>query len=662
MVKKFLTLLVLITLVLFFGMPLSGMAFTAGNFTVSPQSIDIGTVNAAPGASAGPFSFNISVVGGPVPAVGETASVEASADVPWLEVVAPVSSPGSVTVRASVTESMGEGTWTGTVTILSGLDPNTPPVTVTVTMTVTRTIGNGMTVSPSTINLVMDGLNTGRQTFPVTIASSDPRQTSDFIWSAASDAAWLTLSAMSGEGGGTFSVIINPEFLTLSGDQDIDSGTHDEDTATGTITFSSILSSDPVTLTVTVKLKAARALSVSPGHLYWSFEKSDLDYYWSMEMIAGSDPPEITPQMLQVFAGSTGWSASCDVNFLTVRALDANGRDSGYLMSHDFFGRIEVTPVGSLIAGLGYGNHTGYITVSDLNSQFHRKIPVTINIRQPGQGFDLPVPSPEIYQISPYYSSVEANDTSLLNFSLPAPVSLAYYPTEQLCVSAGGQWMDIDETPGNLNEYCSLSQRIYILIEFPQMTPGLVYAWTNPGQASDWSNPSLLNLAYDNGIKIPGSDALTYAAGPVPSVPFGPLQLLGCHGTVIISMRAGSDLNSAQEVQRIQINLKTPAGQWKVTENYLGTSYTYYDTPLILSKNAGQTHYSGSWGGTPVTVLPGDGIEKLYELTFNENGIHYIYEIKKLTSNEMSGRWRLSWQGGTSTWETFSAQRAFWLP
>ena len=56
----------------------------------------------------------------------------------------------------------------------------------------------------------------------------------------------------------------------------------------------------------------------------------------------------------------------------------------------------------------------------------------------------------------------------------------------------------------------------------------MTYAWNRFGQFS---------LAYVNGVKTPDADTLTYADGPVPVIPVGPVQLLEYHGSMVISTR-----------------------------------------------------------------------------------------------------------------------------
>lgn len=649
---------ILTILLLAVYLPAAAAAFTPGEFIVSPQRIDVGTVRLLSGTASDPFSFTISVVGGPVPDEpaegedGETATFFASSDASWITVSPNQGeSPGSITATVQISDTMSSGRWEGTITIVSGLTaPGQPATTaaIPVAVTVERSIGDLLSVSPASLDLVVTESNAGSQTYPVTISNVDPDKPV-FDWSAQTDAAWLTLSQYSGTGNTTIALTVNPVLLPLRLDLNED-GVLDGDV--GTVTIYSNLTPEPIMLTVQAGIGSSYDLSVHPGQLFWSVEK-------------GTDPDTLSmdPQYLQVFAGETGWTVSCDVSFLTVLAVDlpttditddTGSRIDTQVSTHPY-GRVEVTPIAELIPDMDYGYHTGTITISDRYSQFFRQIPVTLHIRQPGESVGFPVPAPEIYQISPYYSMIETAAAGLLNLQLPVPESLAYYPMETMCQDAGGVWLDPDNVPGNLNESCSLNQQVYVLMSFPEMMPTQVYAWNRFGE---------FHLAFNSGIKITGADAFTYSDGPVPVIPVGPVQMLGYHGTMIISTRIGTDLDSAVETQRIQVNLRTPEGRWHVTETYNGQSYTYDGANLLeLSPTPGLAgYYNGNWGVIPVNLLPGDGVTWLYQLEFSQDGIHYTYQIQSLSAGKMAGRWRFSWYGGTSAWETFHATRQLVLP
>lgn len=627
----------LLLLILWWMSP-AASAFTKGEFKVSPQRIDMGTVFVAPGTDA-EFTFNISVTGGPVPASTGTGDEDAqevtspflaASDQYWLT-VSPASggAPGSVAATVSVFSTMQSGHWEGNIFVTSGLDTAMETVSIPVTMTVVRSTGDELVLTPTRLDLLVTEKHAATQTFPVRISGSNPFNT-DFDWSAQADVQWLTLSRYSGTGNSQISLTMNPQLLTVT--QDPDGKDIPSYGSVGTVTFSSSQMAEPVILTVNVRIDQSYDLSVHPAQLYWSIEKQALD--------AGTI---LDPQVLQVFSGPVGWTVVSDVHF-----IDINGGPAFF--SSRPYGQVSISLVPGLVKGMGYGYHTANITITDRYSRFFRKVPVTIHVRYPGEPVALPVPAPEVYQNRPDYSMIETAAANRLHLLLPVPDSIAYYSTQSSCSNAGGLWRDRDNVSGNLNEYCTLNQHVYVLMEFPEMAPRSIYAWNRFGE---------FTRAYVDGVKVPGADAHTYADGPVPVIPVGPVQLLEYHGTMIISTRIGRNLNSAVETQRIQINLRTPEGRWNVTETFRGQVYTYDNARLLELHRipAPPGHYSGSWGGVPVSVVPGDGISMLYQMDFSLYGIDYTYQVHALSANRMSGVWRFSWPGGASQWETFQANR-----
>ncbi|WP_319577560.1 BACON domain-containing protein [uncultured Desulfobacter sp.] len=635
-------------------LPMASFAFTPGAFVVSPAEIDLGTVRVLPGSSAGPYAFSISVVGGPVPDSGsdevadpdsgevvtsesdEEATFFASSDSPWLTLdPTEGTAPGSITATATVSETMSSGVWTANVTIVSGLDPNTEPAIIPVTINVIRSIGDLLTVSPTKLDIQMTDQNVSQQTFPITIANADPNKPTSFIWSAQTDVSWLVLSADDGSGNSTISLRVDPDAIYLNNDTD---GDGMPDAAVGTITFRSDLNAEVTTLTVNATILSSAEPSVSPSQLYWTVEKSTADTALTF-----------SSQRLQVFGFESGWTAASDMGFVSALLYNATGEtpnELGTVIITDSYGWVEVTPAGELLSNMDYGTYTGYVTVSDLDGENQVQIPITINIREPGDAVYLPVP-----ESRNSYSRMEAAESSLIDVQFPVPEDFEYYPTAATCQAAGGRWMDPDNTPGSLDEYCSLNQHAYVLLERQDMAPGIVYAMTKTGE---------LALAYENGIKVSGADALSYADGPVSYIPFGPLQMIGSYGTVIVSLRVGTNLTSAVEIQRLQINLQTPDGQWTVTEAYNGAYYVYDFAPLTIDRIDGQSGYTCSWEDMPVNVSIGDGSTWLYQLSFEQRGIYYTYQIQRLFGNQMSGQWQYTWPGGSSGWETFEAQRKLW--
>jgi len=626
-------------------MPMVSFAFTPGEFIVSPAEIDLGTVRVIPGSSAGPYAFSLSVVGGPVADPPDPDSEEeaeeavffASCDAPWVTLEpANGTAPGSITATAKVSETMSSGVWTANVTILSGLDPNTDPVTIPVTINVVRSIGDLLTVSPTKLDLQMTDQNVSQHTFPVTIANADPNKPSDFQWSARADVGWLSLSDDEGSGNITVSLSVDPESIYLNTDTDSDGI---PDAAVGIITFRSTLNPEAITLTVNASILSSAEPSVLPSQLYWTVEKS-----------TATTPLTFSPQRLQVFGFDSGWTAASDMGFVSAALYNAAGEtfsDLGSVIITDPYGWVEVTPRDEILSTMDYGTYVGYITVSDVDGTVRFQIPITINIRKPGEAVYLPVVG-----FTNSYSQMQAAESSLINVQIPVPEDIAYYPTAATCQAAGGTWIDPDNTLlDSLDAYCSLNQHAYVLLERQGMAPGMVYAMTKTGE---------LVLAYENGIKVSGADAMSYADGPVSYIPFGPLQMIGSYGTVVVSLRIGTNLTSAVEIQRLVISLQTPDGQWTVTEAYNGSYYVYDSSPLTIEGVDGLSGYTGLWEDMPVTVSSGDGSTWLYQLSFEQRGINYTYQIQSLSGNQMSGQWQFSWGGGSSDWETFEAQRQLW--
>jgi hypothetical protein len=143
----------ILTILLLAGcLPAAAAAFTPGEFIVSPQRIDVGTVRLLSGTASDPFSFTVSVVGGPVPDVseegeqGEPPTFFVTSDTSWIT-VSPNrgESPGTVTATVQVSETMRAGLWEGAITVVSGLTTPSQPATmasIPVTVNVERGIGD----------------------------------------------------------------------------------------------------------------------------------------------------------------------------------------------------------------------------------------------------------------------------------------------------------------------------------------------------------------------------------------------------------------------------------------------------------------------------------------------------------------------------------------
>ena len=592
---------------------------------VSPSFVDLGTFRLLPGQSLEPGSFTLTVTGGPQAPDNNTKSTFlASCDVVWLK-LEPTSGniPGTITVTASISELM-EGTFTGTITVVSGLKP-AKSATVDVTMTVIRTPGNLLTVSPTQIQLDFTTADLSPRSFPVAIRNADPTDTS-FLWSAASQVPWLSLTPSSGTGNTSATLTVDPTKIPIVAD---------ESYVEGIVVFYSSLTTDPVELVVKARVIAVarERLTVYPAYLFWSLERTpegNLD--------------TASTQTLFVISQEAGWFATVDVPFLDVSTDPVLGVPGATGRS----GSILVTPVASVIQTMGYGRFTGRITVYNRTADAFRIIPITVDVRRPGEPIAGPPVAPAISQTTSGFLLVETVDSAWLELILAAPGIVSRYNSQSACTQAGGRWIDPDGTPGSLDETCSLDDKIYLLVAFPDALPGVVYALSG-------RHPEGVAVAFRSGVKQQGADDFYYASGPIGSIPLGPVRLLGLQGRIVVSSRVGRSLADAVEVQRAQINVRTPEGMWLVTETYQGATYDYGpDRPLQLHREPGNFNFTGTWGDTPVVCRPGDGAHTLYVLEFIERGVAYVYEITSLSSQKMTGRW--TFQYGKQ-WEAFEATR-----
>ncbi len=594
---------------------------------VSPTTVDMGTYRLLPDQGLDAGSFTISVAGGPTPGEDQKATFIASTDASWMT-LDPASGeiPGTITVTVTISELM-EGTFQGTIVVTSGLDAS-KQAEVTVTMTVIRTPGNLLTVSPSNLELEFTTADLTSRTFAVEIRNADPTDNS-FLWSATIEAGWLALSPSSGTGTTTATLTVDPSKIVIPAGQDV---------VEGKIVFHSSLTSDAVELVVRARVVAVSGerLMVSPTYLFWSLERPQ-----------EGAMSEATPQTLFILSQDAGWFVNYDAPFIVVSS-DNQTQVSGNTRTASLSVNVDV----NILQSYDYGRYSGQIVISNVSGDAYRVVPVIVDIRRPGDSITPPPPPPVVSQSSPGFVQVETNDSSWFNMILAAPATTARYPGPGECQAAGGTWVDPDGLAGSLDEWCSLDEKIYVLMTFPDIQPGVVYAYSA-------RHPQGMAVVFKNGVKTEGADQFFYASGPVASIPVGPLRPLGLKGMAIISVRVGTNLANASEVQRCQVNIRTPEGSWVVSEYFQGQLYHYgTERPLTLKRETGSLNFVGTWGDTPVVCRPGDGASVLYVLEFNEDGGHYVYEITHFTTFRMIGRWR---SNVSDKWEQFEASRiAFW--
>ncbi|MFZ5775984.1 MAG: hypothetical protein ACOY3Z_10930 [Thermodesulfobacteriota bacterium] len=369
-------------------------------------------------------------------------------------------------------------------------------------------------------------------------------------------------------------------------------------------------------------------LTVSPSTINVRIPQSGIGQQTFAVQIANADP-DTDP-----YERAFDWSATTDASWISLS--QSRGAGSGVISVIVDPQTLLPATVGSTYSGgLVVGEtYTGTITFYSTLTSESRTLTVNATVVPAST---LPLQPPTFQQMDPEAMLVTATDAGWVNF--------------QLCAT-----QILTDGSDNADPFNTDYPSSFVTIELPQMLPGEVYALTNKVGGGG------LALASQNGVLVSGADSYSYADVPVASVPFGPFQLLGFHGTATVKLLQGATLSAATEVYRVQVNIQTLDGSWRVTENWQGESYTYGPTQmLILAMDNGQITYSGTWGATTaVTVVPGDGYSYLYRLTFSEGGYSYIYEILSLSGDTMTGRYSFSGNGTASGWETFRGQRVVW--
>ncbi|MCX7822837.1 MAG: hypothetical protein N2260_05275 [Syntrophobacterales bacterium] len=596
---------------------------------ISPSSVSL-TLYMQPGSTqSNVLTFSIT---------GSRSQYTATSDAPWLQIQQGGTGtvPGILTAQIQLSFALfpEEGTYEGHIIVLNSLG-NTARATVSIK--IIHAIPDKLVVTPNAFTFSITRANLSKITRTVEIKNANYTR-NNFRWSAEVVDPWIRISPTSGEGSTNIQIIIDPALL-IGGTQ-----------YTGTVKFRSNLPTQrpedaEATLTITVRVSQVNELTAFPSYLFWSVEQAE-----------DGTISDLTPQILHVYAGGYGFSLNYNVSWIEIEFLNpATGENGNSLATIQAEGIFRVTPQASILKSYGIGRHEGVITIVDRGSAFYREVPVIVEIRKPGDPISLPVSQPVFSQMAPGFITVDATDAHSLHMLLHVDDNLAVYSNPEACSAVGGIWLDPFRGQAYSGvtglPYCSESEKVYVLLTAPQKQPNKVYAYT----------PMVTErfiLVYQNGLRVNDSTDPAFSVGPIPEASFGPMALSGLKGQMFISIRAGRDLNSTREIQEIQVNINTLEGTWIVSENYKGKSYTYgSDRLLKLTPNPDGFSYSGTWGVTPVTASIADGKSSLYKIEFVEKGITYEYVVTSLKASEMKGKWRFSYRGNSSSWESFSAVR-----
>jgi hypothetical protein len=536
-------------------------------------------------------------------------------------------------------------TFTGTVTFQSSLPSDEENILTTVDVTVTiQFIDYGLIVEPSIISVEFTRANLAPKEFVINVRNANPNY-QGFVWSAEAPDAGVTVIPDHGSSAGDTMIRIDPASLSLSppAEETEDGAQQIGRTGSYTVTFrSSLLPQDEdqgevaatAQVTINVIVYDAQELTVSPSYLFFSVEAlpapedgsitqpAPEPFTGTVEVQPGFPMvPEFVEQFLQISAGPRGWSASFDAPWLEVNALPGETDLDVFTdttLSNEFpIGALRVKPLNSVLTQ--FGRYKSTIRIVDRASGFIREVPVIVEILRPGEESNVPVPPPEYIQNFPGFVLIEAADAHRVN-------------------------LDLDLSTMEANE------RVYVLLEAPNLIPGITFAWTP-------YMPKVLQPVSINGNPVPGADQFFYSAGPIPEVPIKNLYLRGLAGRIMIRTQVGENLANSREMQRVQLNVSTPIGRWQITDRLAGESYTYDSeiTHQIVAEPV--DGYASTWGNTHVVVSYGDTRTHLYRIQFQQEGIGYIYDVISLTPNEMVGRWEFAGEGVGSGSQDFWGQR-----
>jgi fibronectin type 3 domain-containing protein len=302
----------------------SGTATISGGGTTKqvPITMTVTSSNATPAIGLNTTALGFAgTVGGTNPSAqtiavsnvgGGTLSWAASDNATWLT-LSPMSGTNSGTVTASVNlTGLAAGTYNATVTVTaSGVPAKTLPVTLTITAT---TAGATIGFSPTSLAFTGTVGGTNPAAKPINISNTGGGTLS---WSASDNAAWLTLSPLSGTNSGTVTASVN-----LSG---LAAGTYN-----GIITIAASGSTNsPKQIPVSFTLSATTAGTVT---LAWNAStESDLTGY---KVYRGTGSGTYGVPLATLPKAATNYTATGLQNgttyFFVITAYDSAGNESTY--------------------------------------------------------------------------------------------------------------------------------------------------------------------------------------------------------------------------------------------------------------------------------------------------------------------------------------------
>ncbi|MBI2931981.1 MAG: choice-of-anchor D domain-containing protein, partial [Planctomycetes bacterium] len=320
------------------------ITITDNTATNSPQTISVSllvTSSAVIGLSPASLTFN-APVGGPNPAFQNvtvsnlgagTLSYTAGATAPWLSLnpaagslVAGASSNMSVAVDVT---SLAAGTYSDTITVTDPAALNSPQ-----TVTVTLNVYDAPTIALAPASLSFSGPEGGPSPPPQSMTVQNVG-TGILNWSAVDDAAWLSVSPISGSlsagSSATLNVIVDTTGLVA--------GAY---AATITVSDPGAINS-PQIVSVALSVETLPTIEVAPANLTFNAP------------VGGPNPSPKTFTVANIGGGTLSWSGTDDAAWLSLSPT-----------SGDLVGGASAPVTASVdVTGLAAGTYTANITISD---------------------------------------------------------------------------------------------------------------------------------------------------------------------------------------------------------------------------------------------------------------------------------------------------------
>ncbi len=174
--------------------------------------------------------------------------------------------------------------------------------------------------------------------------------------------------------------------------------------------------------------------------------------------------------------------------------------------------------------------------------------------------------------------------------------------------------------------------KYFLLMEHPQLAPGLKFAYVPQGKLVLFSN---------YGFPVANADDL-YLADDVSTLwlDLGQIPLVGLEGTLKIEVDQSTSTGLVPR-QETYFNILSLSGDWMVSDTYKGDTYPEYHAII----HEGYGLFSGEWNGHPISVSYSP--QGWYVVEFSDGRYEYRYEVRSISSEKMKGLWSYSGSPGT---------------